>query len=253
MEYSIQRLSNLAGISTRTLRYYNEIGLLNPSRISSSGYRIYGEIEVKKLQQILFYKELGVSLHEIKDIINNPKFNIAEALESHHEKLMEERQRLDLLIKNVEKTIANTKGEIEMADKEKFNGFKKDLIEKNEKKYGKEVRDKYGDDTVNKSNKKFANISKEDFDKFNLLAEEINTKLLDAMDTNDASSELSQEVAKLHKEWLCFTWPKYSKEAHAGLAEMYVADERFTAYYDKLRPGATKFLRDVILVFTGNK
>jgi len=89
MEYTVQKLGRLAGISTRTLRYYDEIGILKPARINSSGYRIYGKEEVDRLQQILFYRELGVSLDSIKNIITSPSFNGVEALREHREKLLE--------------------------------------------------------------------------------------------------------------------------------------------------------------------
>ena len=95
MEYSINELSKIAKISTRTLRYYNEIGLLNPKRINSSGYRIYGEYEVDKLQQILFYKSMGFKLENIKNIINSPSFDIMSALYSHKEELIKKRQEID--------------------------------------------------------------------------------------------------------------------------------------------------------------
>ena len=73
------------------------------------------------------------------------------------------------------------------------------------------------------------------------------------METGDPASEIAQRAADLHKQWLTFYWKEYSKEAHAGLAQMYVDDERFKAYYDKVKLGAAEFLRDAILVYTGQK
>lgn len=251
MEYTVQKLSKLAGVSTRTLRYYDEIGILKPARINSSGYRIYGEEEIDILQQILFYKELGINLDTIKSILENPLFNKLNSLKDHHNKLLEKRKQLDLLIENVEQTIASVKGDVKMDNKEKFKGFKQKIIDDNEKKYGKEIRTKYGNDTIDKSNKLFTNMSEEDYNKFNSLSEEINKTLLEAFKTNDPSSDLAQKVANMHKEWLLYTWPKYSKEAHAGLAQMYVDDKRFKAYYDKEQDGLAEFLRDSILIFTG--
>ncbi|MGI6066460.1 MAG: MerR family transcriptional regulator, partial [Bacillota bacterium] len=122
MEYTIRKLGQLAGISTRTLRYYDEIGILKPARINSSGYRIYGQNEVDRLQQILFYRELGVSLESIKEIISASSFDRARALKEHRKRLLEKRKQLDLLIENVEKTIDSTEGKIKMTDKEKFEG-----------------------------------------------------------------------------------------------------------------------------------
>ncbi|MDP4108592.1 MAG: MerR family transcriptional regulator, partial [Bacillota bacterium] len=148
MEYTVNKLSNLAGVSARTLRYYDQIGLLSPCRLSPSGYRIYGPGEVDRLQQILFYRELGVPLDEIKKIISDPGFDSLAALQSYREKLEKQQMKLTLLIKNVDKTINARKGLIIMKDKEKFEGIKQNLIQENEKKYGAEIRQKYGEKAV---------------------------------------------------------------------------------------------------------
>ncbi|MBY0123687.1 MerR family transcriptional regulator [Bacillus sp. S/N-304-OC-R1] len=251
MEYTVQGLAKLAGVSTRTLRYYDEIGILKPARVNSSGYRIYGKAEVDRLQQILFYRELDVSLDNIKKIVTSPSFDKTEALKEHREKLLEKRNQLDLLITNVEKSIEQTEGRIIMSDQEKFTGFKKKMIEDNEAKYGKEIREKYGDDKVEQSNAKLMNMSEEDYKKVTNLANQITETLAAAFATGDPSGELAQNAADLHKQWLCYYWKEYSKEAHAGLAQMYVDDERFTAYYDKDQPGTAEFLRDAILIYTG--
>ncbi|ODG92362.1 MULTISPECIES: MerR family transcriptional regulator [Bacillaceae] len=253
MEYTVQKLGLLAGISTRTLRYYDEIGILKPARINSSGYRIYGQAEVDRLQQILFYRELGMNLENIKEIITSPDFNSTKALNEHRERLLDKRKQLDLLISNVEKSIALTEGRITMSNKEKFEGFKKDMIEENEKKYGKEAREKYGDEAVNKANQKVMNMTEEDHKEVTRLAEELAKTLAEAYKTGDPSSEIAQKAADLHKQWLTFYWSKYSKEAHAGLAQMYVDDERFRAHYDKEQPGTAEFLRDAIHIYTQHK
>lgn len=251
MEYTVQKLSGLAGVSARTLRYYDEIGILKPARINSSGYRIYGQEEVDKLQQILFYRELGMGLEAIKDIVTSPSFNSVDALREHREKLLAKRKQIEMLIVNVEKTIASEEGRIVMSNKEKFQGFKEKLIEENEKKYGKEIREKYGDEAIEKSNKAFKNMSKEDYDKMISLEKEVQTVLAEAYKTGDPASELAQKAADLHKQWISMAWGYYSKEAHAGLAQMYVDDKRFTAYYDKEQPGTAEFLRDAIYIYTG--
>ncbi|MFB3165411.1 MerR family transcriptional regulator [Neobacillus sp. 179-J 1A1 HS] len=253
MEYTIQKLASLAGVSTRTLRYYDEIGILKPARINSSGYRIYGQEEVNRLQQILFYRELGVGLDSIKEIVTAPTFDGAKALREHREKLLEKREQLDLLITNVDKTIALTEGRITMSNKEKFEGFKKKMVEDNEKKYGKEIRDKYGKENVEASNAKVMNMTEEQYQEVTALAEQIHTTLAEAFKIGDPAGELAQKAADLHKQWLTYYWKDYSKEAHAGLAQMYVDDERFTAYYDKEQPGTAVFLRDAIHIYTGQK
>jgi len=251
MEYTVQKLARLAGVSTRTLRYYDEIGILKPARISSSGYRIYGPKEVDLLQQILFFRELGMDLGSIKKVVTDPSFDMTKALREHHVMLLAKREQLDLLIRNVEKTIASKEGRIEMTDCEKFEGFKQRLIDDNENKYGQEIRKKYGDDVVDKSNAYFKNMSKADFDRMNSLSEQILETLAEAMDTGDPASPSGQKAAELHKQWISLCWGHYDKESHANLARMYVDDERFTAYYDdRVQPGAAVFLRDAIMIYT---
>jgi len=251
MEYTVHKLGVLAGISTRTLRYYDEIGILKPSRINSSGYRIYGIEEVSRLQQILFYRELGVSLENIKHIVTSPTFDGANALKGHRVKLVEKKLQLDLLIANVDKTIALAEGRIKMEDKEKFIGFKENMINTNEEKYGKEIRNKYGKDMIEKSNSQLRNMTQTKYDEVTELSEQIKSSLAEAFKNGDASSDLAQKTADLHKRWLMFYWSEYSKEAHAGIAQMYVEDERFKAYYDEKQPGTAAFLRDAILIYTG--
>jgi len=250
MEYTVQRLSRLAGVSARTLRYYHEIGLLKPARVNSSGYRIYGQEEVDMLQQILFYRELGMSLDGIKELITDPGFDKMLALRKHRESLLEKRAQLDLLIANVDKSIAQKEGKLTMTDKEKFEGFKQRLVDENEQKYGKEVRGKYGNDTVDNSNQKVLNMTPAQHEEITRLNEELMANLKAAFGTGDPAGELAQKAADLHRQWLCYYWPEYNKDAHAGLAQMYVDDERFTAYYDKEQPGLAKFLRDAIHIYT---
>ncbi|MTI96269.1 MAG: MerR family transcriptional regulator [Firmicutes bacterium] len=251
MEYTVQKLSRLAGVSARTLRYYDQVGLLTSARINSSGYRIYGQAEVDLLQQILFFRELGFPLDKIREIITAPAFDKERALREHREQLLEKRAQLDALIANVDKTIAHNEGRITVSDKEKFQGFKKKLVAENEQRYGKEVREKYGDKTVEASNAKVMNMTEEQYAEVTKLNEELMAILQAAYQTGDPAGELAQKAADLHRQWLSYYWPEYNKEAHAGLAQMYVDDERFTSYYDKAQPGLAAFLRDAVHIYTG--
>ncbi len=250
MEYSINELSKIAKTSTRTLRYYHEIGLLEPSRINSSGYRIYGLKEVDKLQEILFYKSMGFKLEDIKNMVNSSDFNMLKILQLHKEELIKKREDIDVLIENVEKNIRYRKGEIDMSSREKFKGFKQELIKDNEDKYGGEIRDKYGDDKVDKSNKKMLGLSENEYKEFKKLEVEIIEELKKAMQDNDPTSDIAQNACKLHKKWLGYTWNFYTPEAHRNLGEMYVADERFSQYYDKNKEGMAKFLKDALDFYT---
>jgi DNA-binding transcriptional MerR regulator len=245
MEYTVKALADLAGVSRRTLRYYDKIGLLKPARINSSGYRIYGPAEVDRLQLILFYRALGVRLGEIRQIMEDPDFDAEAALRRHHGQLLEERSRIDRLIRNVEQTMEAKEGGRDMKDKDKFEGFKDEKLQENEAQYGEEIREKYGEDTVRASNEKWMGMSEADYDRMTAVEAELKAVLKEAVD--DPTEEHAREAARLHKEWLMFTWRTYSREAHQGLAEMYVYDERFKKYYDDVAPGAAAFLRDAIV------
>lgn len=248
MEYTIQKLARLAGVSTRTLRHYDQLGLLAPARRSSSGYRIYGQREVDTLQQIMFFRELGLELSAIAGILQDPEFDPVETLRGHLAALEQQRARLDLLISNVEHTISEKEGSTTMSDKEKFAGFKEKLVADNEAAYGEEIREKYGDEAVNESNARMMNLTQEQYDAMTALGAEILEKLKAAVKAGaDPAGETGREVAELHRQWLSFTWgARYSPEAHCGLAQMYLDDPRFTAHYDSEVPGCAQFLRDAV-------
>lgn len=252
MEYTIAKLARLSGVTPRTLRYYDEIGLLRPARVSN-GYRIYGQREVDTSQQILFYRELGIELKDIGAILHDPGFDRESALEGHLAALRQRKDRLEALIGNVETTIRALKGEIQMSDKEKFEGFKDKMITDNETRYGREIRGKYGDAVVNASNARVKGMTQGKMQAAEELRKEIDAALAEAFAQGDPADPLAQRVCELHRQWLCIYWPKgmYSGEAHRGLGDMYVEDERFRAYYDRIAPGCAEFLRDAIHIYCG--
>lgn len=250
-QYTVNELAVISGVSVRTLHYYDQIGLLQPMRIAENGYRIYGSKEVDQLQQILFYRELKVPLKKIKAIMSTPDYDEEKELETQLEKLLQQKEQIELLINNVRKTIRTLKGETVMSDIEKFEGFKQKLIDDNEKTYGREIREKYGDELIDASNAKIKDMSQEQWQTTQELSELINETLKEAFEQGDPASELAQKACDLHRQWLCMFWKEgtYSKEAHKALADGYVADKRFTAYYDKIAPGCTKFFRDAIHIY----
>ncbi|MFZ7119614.1 MAG: MerR family transcriptional regulator [Eubacteriaceae bacterium] len=250
MKYTIKKLSELSGVSRRTLRYYDEIGLLKPGEISSSGYRIYTQKEIDKLQQILIYRKLGVNLKDIKKIINSEGFDDIKALQEHRKKLLQQKEQLASLINNVEKTIRSKERRITMSNDEKFEGFKKRLIKENEEKYGQEIIDLYGEEVIKKSNEKITNMSKEEYERMTNIEDKLMKTLQAAMKTGNPAGEPAQKAADLHRQWLSFYWGTYNKEAHAGLVQIYVTDERFKQYYDKNQSGTAEFLRNAVLFYT---
>lgn len=247
MEYSIQELSRMAGISTRTLRYYDETGLLKPSRVTQAGYRYYGTPEVDRLQQILYYRERGFQLHTIQKILQDRDFDKLRAMEDHLLALKQRQAETAALIRTVEQTIRHMKGECQMADREKFKALKKSLVQGNEIKFGAEARAKYGDAQVDAANQNMMGLSEEDFARWQALEQQILQELEQAVEAGlPAHSEKSREIAQLHRDWLRFTLPGYTPAQHKGIAALYVADERFRQYYDRRIPGCAQWLSDAV-------
>lgn len=250
MAYSIKALADLAGVSRRTLRYYDEIGLLKPMRINASSYRLYGEKEVDLLQQILLYKAMGMKLQGIQKIVSQEDFDIPKALKEHHQELIARRNQLDQLISTLEKSITYHKGDVKMSNKEKFEGFKKEKLTNNEKAYGQAIREKYGEEAVEASNKKFMNMSEEAYKKMKETENQLFKALKEVILSKDLGSDAAKNVFDQHKSWLNFTWPSYSVQAHIALAEMYVSDEEFTKYYnDQVGSEGVTTLRDIIVKY----
>lgn len=247
MEYSIQQLSHLSGVTTRTLRWYDEIDLLKPSRVAESGYRYYSEAEVDRLQDILYYRALGVELAQIKECLDNPSFDRLAALRSHLTALETEQRRLQALIRSVKDTIrAQERNEI-MSDAQKFEAFKERVVAHNEQTYGAEMRAQYGDEQVDAAHAAVMGLTQAQYEAWSSLGQEIQKRLEDAAQAGlSPQSEQGQAITDLHRRWLTITGNRYDPAKHRGIAELYVTDERFTAYYDRQVPGCARFLRDAV-------
>lgn len=247
MEYSIQQLSRLSGVTTRTLRWYDEIGLLKPSRVAESGYRYYSGAEVDRLQDIFYYRALGVELAQIKECLDNPSFDRLAALRSHLTALETEQRRLQALIRSVKDTIrAQERNEI-MSDVQKFEAFKERVVAHNEQTYGAEIRAKYGDEQVDAAHAAVMGLTQTQYEEWSNLGQEIQNRLEDAVQAGlSPQSEEGQAITNLHRRWLTVTDNRYDPAKHRGIAELYVADERFIAYYDRQVSGCARFLRDAV-------
>lgn len=246
--YTIGELADLAGVTRKTLRHYDKIGLLEPQTLSEAGYRLYGQAEVDLLQQILFFKEMGIALADIRSLVHSPDYQVVATLNAHLTYLSKERRRIDRLIETVQTTIKAQRGEIIMLNEEKFEAFKQSLVGENEATYGEEVRKKYGDDQVDAANDRLLAVDQETWTSIEALTAILHEKLAQATIIGDVNSPLAKEVFELHKEWLTFYWPEgqYSGEMHMTMVDMYMSDERFKEYYEKIAPGATAFLQATI-------
>lgn len=247
MEYTVKQLADLAGVTPRTLRWYDARGLLKPAAATPAGYRLYGPAELDRLQQILFYRELGLGLEQIKAVLDASDFDRQGALQSHLSQLELRRERLDALILTVRKAIDETKGGPKVSDKEKFEAFKRRTVAENEAKYGAELRAAYGGEAVDGANAKLERMTPEDYDGWQALGRELAEALSAAVRAGERpDGPEGARIAQLHKRWLSGVWKRYEPNAHRGVVELYVSDPRFTAYYDGETPGCAAFLRDAV-------
>ncbi|MDV7766573.1 MerR family transcriptional regulator [Peribacillus sp. CSMR9] len=236
MAMKVKELAGLVGISVRTLHYYDEIGLLSPEETTDSGYRLYSNENLEMLQQILFFRELDMPLKEIKQMISSTSFDKQEALRQHQKMLLEKRSQLDKLINTVDKSIKHMKGEIQMTDKEKFEGF-----DFSQNPYEEEARERWGDKAVDESKAKVAGMSKD--------AQKIVSDIYINLASIRTASPESEEAQKAIKEWydcLNNNFGTYSPEAFKGLGQMYVDDQRFTKNIDQYGDGLAKFMCDAM-------
>lgn len=236
MAYTVKKLANLAGVSVRTLHYYDRIGLLKPAFLTASGYRQYREEEILKLQQILFFKELGFGLAEIKSIITSPNFDLLGALQDHRRLLDGKLKRTRQLMTTIDRTIQKLEGEREMEIREYYEGFSEEKIER----YRNEVKERWGAKTLQESEARLLKMGK---DKFFGLQEEGSTifqSIARDMDKGPGSPEI-QALIERWRQWLEH-FHHYSDEAVLGLGQMYSIHPEFMAFFEKIRPGLASFL-----------
>ena len=169
------------------------------------------------------------------------------ARRNHLAALEAERERLAQLIRAVKDTIgAEERNEI-MNDEQKFEAFKQRAVAHNEEVYGAEIRSKYGDKEVDEANAAVMNLSRKQYQEWTDLGRGIQERLEVAVREGvSPESEEGKEITALHRRWLTITGNRYDPAKHRGIAELYVMDERFTAYYDKQMPGCARFLRDAV-------
>ena len=243
MAYSIKKIADIAGVTTRTLRYYDEIGLLTPAGIGENGYRYYDQANLLRLQQILFFRELDVPLDGILLIMSQPDFNLVEALENHRTALKHRASRLKKLINTVDHTIDTIKGEKVMKEKELFEGF-------DENKYEEEAKQRWGHTPqYAESRRKWASYSKE---QKQAIKEEGGQFALKMVTTNPNAKPDDPEVQAAIGDYLAY-FNKYFYTCDAeflrNLSDMWVADERFAINYERIRVGGAKFIREAVHIF----
>ncbi|HEX2979179.1 MAG TPA: MerR family transcriptional regulator [Anaerolineaceae bacterium] len=246
MRYTVKQLGKLAGVTPRTLHYYDEIGLLQPANHGDNGYRYYGEEAVLRLQQILLYREMDFSLEQIRTILDRPDFDLLEALQEHRKALLGKVNRLTSLIETVDKTMKHIRGEIEMQDHDYYHGFD----EEQQKEYAREAERRWGDSAA-QSQKRWNRMSREQKNTFLGRMHEVSDNLARSMDHGPESPEAQEGIDRWYRlvNEECFTC---SLEVFENLGHMYTADPAFTATYENIRPGMAAFMEAAMTFYVQN-
>jgi DNA-binding transcriptional MerR regulator len=251
-EYTIKDVAELSGVSTRTLRFYDEIGLLKPAFCGENGYRYYRKEQLLLLQQILFYRELKFELATIQKILSDPTFNKVEALKAHKEFLLKETHRTEDMIRTIDKTLDHLEKETPMSDNEIYKGFDP----KKQAEYEQYLVDTYGESAKKKieiSKQRTQGWTKQDYEGVKEDYDRLHRALTDALTRGLKPDDKGvQELVKQHYNVICRFWTP-NKEAYIGLGKMYCEHPDFRKLYDSHHPKLAEFLANAISVFAQNE
>ncbi len=246
MAYTVSELAELAGVSVRALHHYDRMGLLVPAKRSRSGYRLYGDEELRRLQQILMFRELDFPLREIRRILERPGYDPAEALAAHRGILREKGERIARLLDLLDRTIAQMRGETPMlTDKELYEGFSEERIEA----LKEEARRRWGRDRVDESHRKVAALGKEEFARIKANGEALEAGFADAFRAGEApGSERTQGICR---GWEAHIGNFYRPDPDIleGLGRLYAEPGAFRDRYEALAPGLADYLREALAIY----
>ena len=241
MEWSIQDIARLAGTTSRTLRYYGELGLLEPSRVGRNGYRFYDQDCLVRLQRILLLRELGLNLSKIAEVLKGKRDPVT-ALRTHLELLKQERERIDRQIASVKTTIRKTERGEQLMPDEVLDGF-------DHTRYEQEVTERWGRDAYERGDRWWRSLSETERSAFQQQQLAIARDFAQAHTAGvPADCDEAQAIARRQVDWLSIT-TRPTKSHVSGLGEMYVADPRFAANYDRHGAGTAAFVRDAMKIY----
>ncbi|MEU7826452.1 MerR family transcriptional regulator [Catellatospora sp. NPDC049111] len=244
MAYTVGKVAELAGVTVRTLHHYDEIGLLSPSERSATGYRRYVDADLERLQQILYYRELQFSLEEIAAILDDPQSDATAHLRRQHELLTGRIKRMQEMVTAIEFAMEASKVGINLTPEERFEVFG----DFNPDDYTEEVEQRWGGtDAYKESSRRTARYTKDDWLRNKQENEDWGRRFTALMDSGaPAEGPEAMDLAEEHRQLISRWFYECSYEIHTGLADMYLADDRFTATYEAIKPGMTQYLHDAI-------
>ncbi len=241
--FTVKQLAHLAGITPRALRFYDEIGLLKPTRVGENGYRYYDEEALLRLQQILLYRELDLPLDNIKQILGRRDFDMLAALERHRDELRRRMARIERLAATVDDTISYLKGTKTMDKKQFFEGFS----DAQQAEYEQEAAQMYDPETVKASAKRWKGYTAAEKQRIGEEGQAVYEGFLQAMPKGPASTEAQACVERWRKHMEYFWMPNEAQLL--GLANGYNDDPRFKQRFDAIDPGLAEFIRAAAAIY----
>lgn len=239
MAMTVSQVARLTGVSIRTLHYYDEVGLLRPSGRSEAGYRLYAPADLNRLQQVLFFRELGFSLEEILRIVSEPGFDVGAALRTQRQLLTEKAVRLQALLTAVDQAIAR----VERGDPMETQDVKEMFKDFRPQEYAAEVEQRWGDtEAYRESKRRTAGYTQRDFAAVKAESEALFGRLAALLDAGAApTTTAAMDAAEEHRQHIERWFYPCPKTLHRGLGELYVNDPRFTANIDRVRSGLAAY------------
>ena len=244
MSYTVGQVARLARVSVRTLHHYHQIGLLVPEGHSTAGYRRYSNADLDRLQRVLFYRELGFPLEEIVTLLDDPTIDAETHLRRQHDLLNRRIERLQDMVTAVERAMEAQQMGISLTPEERFEVFG----ENDPAQYADEAKERWGDtDSYKQSMQRTSRYTKEDWEKIKSESADLQQRMAAAFTGGVAAdSEPAMDLAEEHRQQITRWYYDCGYDIHRGLAEMYLADERFTRNYDDIVPGLARFVHDAI-------
>ncbi|HEX8699064.1 MAG TPA: MerR family transcriptional regulator [Myxococcaceae bacterium] len=242
MSLTVSQVAKLAGVSVRALHHYDEIGLLRPSGRSEAGYRLYEQPDLQRLQQVLFFKELGFPLEEITRIVRDPAFDVRAALRMQRQLLTERATRVQALIQAVDAALESIERGTVMTKEEMFEVFG----DFDPTKYEAEARERWGQtEAYRESARRTQRYTKKDWEQIKSEGDHLHKELAARLEEGRAPTDVEvMALAEQHRNYIGRWFYPCSPEMHRGLGELYVSDSRFTENIDRYRPGLAQFMRD---------
>lgn len=243
---TVRQVGKAARISVRTLHHYDAIGLLKPGHVGANGYRYYGRPELLRLQQILFYRELGLPLGEIGAILDDPGFDPLAALKGHRDALAARIGQYRELIATIDRTIASLEKDETMEDNEYYAGIAPETRER----WEREAVEFWGADVVRAAQEKARGFSKEQVAQIQAEMEAIRSDFQRLFrEGAEPGSEAAQAVTSRHYAWVCHSWTP-DAAAFAGLGRFYVENPEFRGTYeDGALPGTAAFIAEAMAIY----